>query len=73
MLANQTDMIPILKELSVAAPGIKCQHEVEKDRGKIQVCSQGSKGSQKGPPERGHPSQVFLMTTEKRCKQPCCE
>lgn len=33
-LAKKTDTIPILKEVSMAAPSIKCQHAVEKDREK---------------------------------------
>lgn len=56
-LANQTDMIPVLKELSTAAVSVKRQHSVEKDHGKARPAPRALS------PPAGHSSQVFLATT----------
>lgn len=56
---NKTDMIPALKELSIAAPSVNCQHAVEKDRGKAMPSPRAL------APIGGHRSQVFMVNTEK--------
>lgn len=56
--ANKRDMIPALKELSMAAPSVKCQHAVEKDCAKVMSSPRALS------PLGDHRSQVFVVTTK---------
>jgi len=58
-LANKKDKIPVLKELPMDVPSVKCQGTIEKDHGKARPAPTALS------PPRGHRSQVFLMTTER--------
>lgn len=51
-------MILVLKELSMAAPGVKCQCAVEKD------CRKARPAPRTVSPPEGHSSQVFVVNTE---------